>query len=67
MTTKQKKKDGVSLRTVHFWLIIGAIIISVLMLYATYHLSASFRSLTATSEQQIELRKAARELMDASD
>jgi diguanylate cyclase (GGDEF)-like protein len=37
------------------------------MFYSTYHLSTSFRSLTETSEQQIELRKAARELMDASD
>jgi diguanylate cyclase (GGDEF)-like protein len=52
---------------VHFWLIVGAIIISALMFYSTYHLSTSFRSLTETSEQQIELRKAARELMDASD
>jgi diguanylate cyclase (GGDEF)-like protein len=64
---KQKQNDGVSLRTVHFWLIVGAIIISALMFYSTYHLSTSFRSLTETSEQQIELRKAARELMDASD
>jgi diguanylate cyclase (GGDEF)-like protein len=37
------------------------------MFYSTYHLSTSFRSLTETSEQQIELRKAVRELMDASD
>lgn len=67
MVMKQKENDGISLRTVHFWLIVGAIIISALMFYATYHLAASFRNLTGTSEQQIEMRKAARELMDASD
>lgn len=64
MILKQKEKDGISLRRVHFWLIVGAVIISGLMFYSTYHLSTSFRSLTETSEQQIELRKAARELMD---
>ena len=63
----RKENDGISLQTVHFWLIVGAIVISALMFYSTYHMSASFRNLTRTSEQQIELRKAARELMDASD
>ena len=67
MTMKQKQNDGISLRTVHFWLIVGAIIISALMFVSTYHLSTSFRDLANTSEKQIELRKAARELMDASD
>ena len=67
MLLKRIQKDGVSLRTIHLWLIVGAVVISVLMLYSTYHLSTSFRSLTGTSEQHIELRKAARELMDASD
>ena len=67
MLLKQNEKDGISLRTVHLCLIIGAIIISSLMLFLTFHLFTSFRNLTETSEQQIELRKAARELMDASD
>ena len=49
------------------WLVIGAAIISVLMFYSTYQLFDSFYHLTETTEQQIELRKAARELMDASD
>ena len=67
MAKKEKQNEGISLRTVHLCLIVGAIIISALMFVSTYHLSTSFRSLTSTSEQQIELRKAARELMDASD
>ena len=67
MLTNDKKKDGVSLRTIHTWLIIGAAIISCLMFYSTFQLSTSFHRLTESAEQQIELRKAARELMDAPD
>ncbi len=67
MKTNPNQGEGISLRTIHLWLIIGAAIISCLMFYSTYQLSTSFRQLTETSEQQIELRKAARELMDASD
>ena len=67
METNSTQSEGISLRTIHLWLIIGAVIISCLMFYSTYNLSTSFRHLTETSEQQIELRKAARELMDASD
>ena len=67
MLLKQKRDEGISLRTAHLLLVIGAVIISCLMLYSTYHLSVSFRSLTDTAEEQIEMRKAARELMDASD
>jgi diguanylate cyclase (GGDEF)-like protein len=64
---KHKLEDGISLRTTYILLVIGAVIISGLMFYSTYHLSVSFKNLTNTSEEQIELRKAARELMDASD
>lgn len=67
MSGKLDKSEGISLRTIHTLLVIGAVIISGLMLYSTYHLSVSFQNLTKASEQQIELRKAARELMDASD
>ncbi|MBR4720746.1 MAG: GGDEF domain-containing protein [Clostridia bacterium] len=64
---KHDEQKGISLRTVHIWLIIGAIIISGIMFYSTYDLSSSFYRITATSEEQIALRKAARELMEASD
>jgi len=37
------------------------------MFYSTFHLAVSFQRLTHATEEQIELRKAARELMDASD
>ncbi len=58
---------GISLRTINISLIIGAVLVSALMFVSTFRLSSSFRRVTETSEQQIELRKAARELMDASD
>ena len=44
MLSKQRKKEGISLRTVHAWLIIGAGLISTLMFFSTYHLSTGFRS-----------------------
>ena len=64
---KQDRKEGISLRTVNLVLMIGAVIISCMMFFSTYQLSSSFQNLTSASEEQIELRKAARELMDASD
>ena len=62
-----KKKGGISLRMIHTCLIIGSVILCSLILFATFHLSASFRHLTQTSELLVELRSAASELMEASD
>ena len=64
---KQEQDKGISLRTIHLWLIVGAVIISGLMILFTFQLTASFKALTNASEQQVELAQAARELMDASD
>ena len=67
MSLNQQPKKGISLRTINICLIVGAVVLSGLIFFSTYRLSASFRNLTETAEQQIELRKAALELMDASD
>ena len=67
MFLEEDQDKGVSLRTIHLWLIIGAVIISGLMILFTFQLSASFQALTTASEQQVKLAQAARELMDASD
>lgn len=67
MALGTNNNKGISLRTINISLIIGAVLVSVLMFVSTFRLSSSFRRVTETSEQQIELRKAARELMDASD
>ena len=62
-----KKEGGISLRTIHLCLIVGSIVICSLTLFATYQLSKGFWHLKETSDLQIELRKAAAELMEASD
>lgn len=67
MTSEGEQKGGVSLRTIHACLVVGAVVISGMMLFSTYHLFTSFSHLTQASEEQIELNEAARELMDASD
>ena len=67
MTSESEQKGGVSLRTIHACLVVGAVVISGMMLFSTYHLFTSFSRLTQASEEQIELNEAARELMDASD
>ncbi len=67
MTSEGEQKGGVSLRTIHACLVVGAVVISGMMLFSTHHLFTSFSRLTQASEQQIELNEAARELMDASD
>ena len=60
-------KNGISLRTIHTWLVIIAFLLAGLMLYSTFNLSTSFKALTENSENTTELSKAAIELMDASD
>lgn len=67
MSQKRDQEKGVSLRTIHTWLIIWAVIISGLMILFTFQLRTTFHALTDVSEQQVELAQAARELMDASD
>lgn len=62
-----KGNKGISLRTTYILIVIVATIISGLLFYSTFRLSVGFRILTESTEEQIEKRKAARELMDASD
>ena len=64
---KKRERNGISLRTIHVLLVIGAFLLSGLMLYSTFYLSASFKNLTELSERNTELQKASIELMDASD
>ena len=66
MSTK-KQRNGISLRTIHIFLVVGAVMLAGLMLYSTFYLTASFRNLTQISENNSELQKASYELMDASD
>ena len=61
------KRDGVSLRTIHKWLIVSAVILTCFMIYSTYRLAGSFMHVKQASEKNIELETAVHRLMDASD
>ena len=63
----ERGNKGISLRTTYILIVIVASIISGLLFYSTFRLSVGFRILAESTESQIEKRKAARELMDASD
>ena len=60
-------KKGISLRTIHIWLIITMIIWSGTVLIASFRLTNTFLRLSYVEEEHTELQKAAHELMDASD
>ena len=64
---KYKKQKGISLRTLCFWIVVAAFIISALIFYTTHVLQSAFRELTQATENQIVLDKASHELMEASD
>ena len=61
------KREGVSLRTIHKWLIVSAVILTCFMIYSTYRLAGSFMHVKQASEKNIELETAVHRLMDASD
>ncbi|MBR6229658.1 MAG: GGDEF domain-containing protein [Eubacterium sp.] len=64
---KKNKKSGLSLRTIHIWLIITMVVMSGIVVYSTFRLTNTFQRLADAEEQHTELQKAAHELMDASD
>ncbi len=63
----EKDSKGISLRTTYMLIVLIAAVISGLLFYSTFRLSVGFRHLADSTEEQIEKRKAVRELMDASD
>lgn len=64
---KKIRQDGISLRKVHGWLIIIAILVSAVLIYATFHTFSSFMRLSDATDEYIELQKATYEMMEASD
>ncbi len=63
----ENKTKGISLRRLHRWLIVAAVVLSCLMVWSTIRLSQSFRTLSQATDEYIFLEKAAYDLMDASD
>ena len=67
MEEKTKTKHGISLRTMYLWLIIITVIVFILTMISVYLLTTTFFSLSDTTQEHINMEKAAHELMDASD
>ena len=63
----KKNDNGISLRTIHIWLIVTMVVMSGIVVIATVRLTNTFMRLAQAEEQHTELQKAAHELMDASD
>lgn len=64
---EQNMNKGISLRTIHALLVIVALVVSCMMFYSTRQMSKSYEITASSSKEHVELRKAAMELMDASD
>ena len=64
---EEKGKFEISIRRIHIFLITILVVISAIVVVATYHLTQTFFRIDATHEEKAELQKAARQLMDASD
>lgn len=62
-----KSKSRISLRSLLFFNIAIAVVISALIIFSVFHLSSTFRHLEDATNEYISLEKAATELMDASD
>ena len=67
MKARKKSKDGISLRSVYLWMIVAAVIMTIVLVYVTFHLTSSFLRLMNATNVHMELERAANELMDASD
>lgn len=61
------EKKGISLRTIHIWLIITMVLWSGTVLIASFRLTNTFLRLAHAGEEHTELERAAHELLDASD
>lgn len=63
----EKSKSRISLRSLLFFNIAIAVVISALIIFSVFHLSSTFRHMEDATNEYISLEKAATELMDASD
>ena len=63
----KKHKNGISLRTIHIWLITTMIIWSGTVVISSFRLTNTFVRLSDAEKQETELIQAAHQLMDASD
>ena len=66
-STEQKKETGISLRMIHVCLILLAVVVSCFLIYSANRLASTFQNLSDTTDQYLEMRAAATELMDSTD
>lgn len=64
---KKIKERGVSLRAAHLIMVVIALVVTAALIIETYLSSQAFKELSGATEEYIELEKAAKELMEASD
>lgn len=62
-----KDTKGVSLRAVNIWIIILAVILAGMLMFATFTSLGTFARLSTATDGFVEMEKAAHMLMDASD
>ena len=61
------KEQGVSLRAAHWIMVVIALVVTAALLVETYLSSQAFKELSGATGEYIELERAAKELMEASD
>ncbi len=64
---RKANNEGISLRVVHFAMVVCAVIISLLLVFSTYQSSNVFTALNKATGNYIVRQAAAHELMEASD
>jgi len=67
MENDSKIKNGISLRTTYFLLLIVSVLMAGMIVIPSYRLEAAYKQMSATTEEHIEMEEAAHSLMDASD
>lgn len=67
MKKNKNPEGGISLRIVYVCIIIAAVIMMAIMIYATIHLTSSFLQLSSATEEHIDLERAANSMLNASD
>jgi len=60
-------KNGISLRTTYFLLLIVSILMAGMIVIPSYRLESAYKQMSETTEEHIEMEEAAHSLMDASD
>ena len=67
MENDSKIKNGISLRTTYFLLLIVSVLMAGMIVIPSYRLETAYKQMSEKTEEHIEMEEAAHSLMDASD